>query len=49
MWNATSGKWLFGFGDDAMVGENGMGNHGHIPFGQCGTPGAIIGGCLVLP
>jgi hypothetical protein len=29
-------EWLFGLGHNAMVGENGMGDHGHDPLGHVG-------------
>ncbi len=42
------GKWFFSFGNDAMIGENGVGDHRHVPLGHMAAR-AVIGRRLVLP
>jgi hypothetical protein len=42
------GEWFFGFGNDAVVGENGMRDYRHVALGHVAAR-AVIGRRLVLP
>ena len=39
---------FLGLRDDAMVGQNGMGNHFHVPLGHVAAR-AVVRGLFVLP